>query len=86
MEAERLPAQVPRRRVLFENEDTDVPDLIPAIVNGYIRKIIVYAPDKSSGHRKQTIEIVFNFVGKVEIPILTEPVILDSVSTQRKTA
>ena len=37
----------------FENEDTDVPDLIPAIVNGYIGKIIVYAPDKSGGHCRQ---------------------------------
>ena len=50
MEAERLPAQVPRRRVLFENEDTDVPDLIPAIMNEYFGKIIVYVADKSRVH------------------------------------
>ena len=64
----------------------DIPELTTTIVNEFVKKIIVREADKSSGHRKQTIEIVFNFVGKVEIPILTEPVILDSVSTQRKTA
>ena len=64
----------------------DIPELTTTIVNEFVKKIIVHEADKSSGHRRQTIEIVFNFVGKVEIPILTEPVILDSVSTQRKTA
>ena len=64
----------------------DIPELTTSIVNEFVKKIIVHAPDKSSGHRRQTIEIVFSFVGKVEIPILTEPVILERVSTQRKTA
>ena len=68
MEAERLPAQVPRRRVLFENEDTDVPELTPAIVNGYIRKIIVYAPDKSSGHCRQKGGNCWIFLDGNEIP------------------
>ncbi len=64
----------------------DIPELTTSIVNEFVKKIIVHEADKSSGHRRQTIEIVFNFVGKVEIPILTEPVILGNVSTQRKTA
>ncbi len=29
-------------------------------------KIIVHAPDKSSGHRRQKIEIVWNFIGELE--------------------
>lgn len=64
----------------------DIPELTTGIVNEFVKKIIVHEADKSSGHRRQTIEIVFNFVGKVEIPILTEPVVLERVSTQRKTA
>ena len=43
-------------------------------------------PTKSSGHRSQTVEIIFNFVGQIEIPILTEPVTLEVSPKQMKTA
>ena len=39
----------------------DVEELTQTIVNEYIKKIIVYAPDKSSGKRKQKVKIFFNF-------------------------
>lgn len=64
----------------------DIPVLTPTIVNEFIKKIIVHAPDKSSGKRRQQIEIVFNFVGQVDIPILTEPIVLERESQNRKTA
>lgn len=32
----------------------------------FIKKIIVHAPDKSSGHRRQKIEIVWNFIRELE--------------------
>ena len=35
----------------------DVEELTQTIVNEYIKKIIVYAPDKSSGKRKQKVKI-----------------------------
>ena len=38
-------------------------------MNEYIKKIIVYAPDKSSGKRKQKVKIFFNFVDDVDIPV-----------------
>ena len=41
-------------------------ELTPTIVNEFVKKIIVHAMDKSSGHRKQRIEIVWNFVGELE--------------------
>ena len=64
-----------------------LPDrIVTAIVNEFIKKIIVHEADKSSGHRRQTVEIVFNFVGQIEIPILTEPVTLEAPQKQRKTA
>lgn len=41
-------------------------ELTPAIVNEFVKKIVVHAPDKSSGHRRQKIEIVWNFIGELE--------------------
>lgn len=41
-------------------------ELTPAIVNEFVKKIIVHAPNKSSGHRRQKIEIVWNFIGELE--------------------
>lgn len=35
----------------------DVEELTQTIVNEYIKKIVVYAPDKSSGKRKQKVKI-----------------------------
>ncbi len=39
----------------------DVPELTPTIVNEYIQKIIVHAPEKDKGIRTQRIQIIFNF-------------------------
>lgn len=41
-----------------------IKELTPTIVNEFIKKIIVHAPDKSSGHRVQKIRIIFNFIGE----------------------
>ena len=41
-------------------------ELTPTIVNEFVKKIIVHAPDKSTGHRRQRIEIVWNFIGELE--------------------
>ena len=41
-------------------------ELTPTIVNEFVKKIIVHAPDKSSGHRRQKIQIIWNFVGKLK--------------------
>ena len=38
----------------------------PTIVNEFVKKIIVHAPDKSSGHRRQKIQIIWNFVGELK--------------------
>ncbi len=64
----------------------DVPELTQTIVNEYIRKIVVYAPDKSSGKRRQKIKIFFNFVDDVNIPALADPIIAKPTYTRRKTA
>lgn len=41
-----------------------IKELTPTIVNEFIKKIIVHAPDKSSGHRVQKIQIIFNCIGE----------------------
>ena len=41
-------------------------ELTPTIVNEFVKKIIIHAPDKSSGHRRQKIQIVWNFIGELE--------------------
>ena len=64
----------------------DVEELTQTIVNEYIKKIIVYAPDKSSGQRVQKVKIYFNFVDDVEIPVISEPVVAKSTLGRKKTA
>ena len=55
---------------------TEVEELTPAILNEFISRVVVYAPDRSSGKRTQRIDIQYNFIG--EIPDLC-PVRLASV-------
>ncbi len=47
---------------------TEITELTPEIMHEFIEKIVVHAPDKSSGHRRQEIEIYFRFnVAKAEV-------------------
>lgn len=43
-----------------------ITELTPTIVNEFVKKIIVHAPDKSSGYRRQKIQIIWNFVGELK--------------------
>ena len=51
---------------------TDPVELTAEMLNDLVDKIIVHAPDKSSGHRKQKIEIYYNAVGILNLPTATE--------------
>ena len=64
----------------------DIPELTQTIVNEFIKQIIVYAPDKSSGKRTQKVKIVFNFLEEVEVPEISELVITETTYRRRKTA
>jgi hypothetical protein len=44
---------------------THVTELTPTLLNELVERIEVHAPDKSSGKRKQQIDVVFNYVGAV---------------------
>lgn len=41
-----------------------ITELTLTIVNEFVKKIIVHAPDESSGHKVQKIQIIFNFIGE----------------------
>ncbi len=46
---------------------TDPEKLTAEILNNLVDKIVIHVPDKSSGHRKQKIEIYYKTVGIIEI-------------------
>ena len=51
---------------------TDFSVLTAPMINEFIDRIVVHAPDKSSGEREQEIEIYLKFIGKFDVP-LPEP-------------
>ena len=63
----------------------DIPELTPAIVNEFIKKIIVYAPEKQGSRRIQKIRIIFNFLDELDIPEIGEPVVTETTYGRRKT-
>lgn len=64
----------------------DIPELTPAIVNEFIKKIIVYAPEKQGSRRIQKIKIIFNFLDELDMPEIGEPVVTETTYGRRKTA
>ena len=57
---------------------TEIEKLTPTILNEFVEKIIVHAPDKSTGKRVQQVEISYNCVGMIDLP--------DTNETDSKTA
>jgi len=69
------------------NKYVDMTELTQAIVNEYIRKIEVFASDKSSGKRKQKIKIFWNFVDELDLEIFSQPIVYERITKQmQKTA
>ncbi len=64
----------------------DVTGLTPTIENEHIKKILIYAPDKSSGTRQQQVRVFFNFMDEVDLPVLPEEMIAETTYGHRKTA
>ncbi|MDR2753593.1 MAG: DUF4368 domain-containing protein, partial [Oscillospiraceae bacterium] len=63
---------------------TDITELTPTILNEFISRIEVHAPDKSSGKRKQRVEIFYRFIGLFDAPDGDEMVELLRERKQRK--
>ena len=45
---------------------TEPTELTPMFLRELVEKIVVHAPDKSSGHRVQRIDIHYSFIGEIE--------------------
>lgn len=50
----------------------DLDKLTPAILNDMVKAVYVHAPDKSSGHREQRIEISYDLVGILPATLLND--------------
>ncbi len=57
---------------------SEISKLTPEIMHEFIEKIVVYAPDKSSGHRTQQIDICFRF------NVMTATITADSMVYDKK--
>ena len=45
---------------------TEPTELTPTLLREFVEKVVVHAPDKSSGHRTQRIDVHYNFIGEVD--------------------
>ena len=50
----------------------DLDELTPAILNDMVKAVYVHAPDKSSGHREQQIDISYDLVGILPAALLDD--------------
>ena len=51
---------------------TDFSELTTPMINEFVDRIEVHAPDKSSGRREQQIDLYLNFIGNFPIPVQEE--------------
>jgi len=56
--------------IALAKQYTHVEELTPTILNQFIDRIVVYAPDKSTGKRIQKIKIYYNFIGEFPICLI----------------
>lgn len=40
--------------------------LTPAMLREFVEKVVIHAPDKTSGHRVQRIDVHYNFIGEID--------------------
>ena len=55
-----------KRFLAIVKKYTNLTELTPEILREFVDKIIVHAPDKSSGRRLQEIEIIYNHIGEFD--------------------
>ncbi|MBP3542005.1 MAG: DUF4368 domain-containing protein [Clostridia bacterium] len=63
---------------------TDLSELTTPMIKDFFEKIIVHAPDYSSGHRTQQVDIRFRYLGFVSIPDDLEPLTHEEQAEQDK--
>ena len=45
---------------------TEVQELDCEIIRAFIKKVLVYPPEKIDGHRTQKIKVIYNFIGSID--------------------
>lgn len=83
---EKQSADNTKRFLTLAKSYTVIDALSPTILHDFIEKIVVHAPDKSSGKRKQKVEIFYNAVGIIDVPSQDEMVELLKERKQRRLA
>lgn len=74
VEAERSVAEFEKDSVCIDSflslatKYTDFTELTSPMLNEFVEKILVHAPDRSTGERMQEVEIYLNFIGNIEVP------------------
>ncbi len=63
---------------------TDLSELTTPMIKDFIEQIIVHAPDYSSGHRTQQVDIRFRYLGFANIPDDLEPLTPEEQAEQDK--
>lgn len=71
--------------VALTQKYVDMSKFTPTIVNEYIKKIEMFAPDKSSVKRVDKVKVYFNFVDDIKIPVIFKPAVAQSTLRRRKT-
>jgi DNA invertase Pin-like site-specific DNA recombinase len=73
----------PDKFLALVNRFTNFDTYSATLLNEFIERVIVHESDKSSGERIQKVEIIFNFIGKFDIP--QEPITITAeTSTESK--
>ena len=58
----------PKKFIELVKKYTDFSELTTPMLNEFIEKILVHEADKSSGERRQKVDIYFNFIGNFTLP------------------
>ena len=51
-----------------------IEELTPTMINEFVKKIIVHEADNSTGNHVQQVEIIFNFIGDLDLPAVNKPI------------
>jgi site-specific DNA recombinase len=62
---------------------TEITQLTAPLINEFIEKIVIHSPQKTNGKRTQTIEIVYNAVGILDIPSVDD--FIAALAVRKKT-
>ena len=63
---------------------TDFSELTTPMLIEFVEKIMVHAPDNSSGKRVQKVDVYLNFIGKFDVPVVAPELTLEEQAAEEK--